>query len=157
MFVFATCVGQFTSKWWGLARARTANREKPLTCKLCIFTSSLLTCPASSASILCRVFLKCFRDPIRVPRIREIGSLQVHTGNLIFSFKKKLNSVLFQYMVWYGPTSERAWMQSRKKNWLNYADFTELKKITSRIYSNCTNYSSFLQVLQITLLFVLFH
>jgi len=23
--------------------------------------------------------LRCFRDPIRVPRIREIGSLQVHT------------------------------------------------------------------------------
>ena len=58
-------------------------------------------------------FLRCFRDPIRVPRIehrvprirenyhriprfgenrvpriREIGSLQVHIGYLIFSFKK---------------------------------------------------------------------
>jgi len=54
-----------------------------------------------------RVFLRRFRDPIlvprisenchwvtrirevRVPRIREIGSLQVHTGYLTFSFKKK--------------------------------------------------------------------
>jgi len=48
-------------------------------------------------------FLRCFRDPIRVPRIenrvlrirenripriREIGSLQVHTGYLTFSLKK---------------------------------------------------------------------
>jgi len=60
-----------------------------------------------------RVFFKCFRDPIRVPRInnwvprirqnyhrvpgirenrvpriREIGFLQVHTGHLTFSLKK---------------------------------------------------------------------
>ena len=50
-------------------------------------------------------FLRCFRDPIQVPRISnqvprirqnrvtrisEIGSLQVHTGYLIFSFKKTL-------------------------------------------------------------------
>jgi len=43
-------------------------------------------------------FLRCFRDPIRVPRmsenyhrgprIREIRSLQVHTGYLTFSLKK---------------------------------------------------------------------
>jgi len=32
---------------------RTANREKPLPHKLCSFTSSLCTCPASSASIEC--------------------------------------------------------------------------------------------------------
>ena len=42
-----------------------------------------------------RVFYRCFRDPIRVPRIenrvpriREIGSLQVHSGCLTFSLKK---------------------------------------------------------------------
>jgi len=53
-----------------------------------------------------RFFLRCFRDPTRVPRIRknydwvprirenqvprirEIGSLQVHTGYLTFSLKK---------------------------------------------------------------------
>jgi len=29
-----------------------------------------------------------------------------------------------------------------QKNWLKYTDFTELKKITSRIYSNCSNDSS---------------
>jgi len=34
------------------------------------------------------VFLRCFRNPIRVPRIREIGSLQVHNEYLIFSLKK---------------------------------------------------------------------
>ena len=45
-------------------------------------------------------------------------------------------------MVWYGPTSETAWMQRRQKNWLKYTDFTELKKITSTIYSGCSNYSS---------------
>ena len=36
-----------------------------------------------------QVFLRCFRDPIRVPRIREIGPLQIHTGCLTFSLKKK--------------------------------------------------------------------
>jgi len=65
------------------------------------------------------VFLRCFRDPIwvprienrvprisenhhrvlrikenRVPRIREIGALQVHIGYLTFSLKK-LQSVMF--------------------------------------------------------------
>jgi len=42
-----------------------------------------------------QVFLTRFRDPIRVPRIsnrvpriREIGSLRIHTGYLTFSFKK---------------------------------------------------------------------
>jgi len=41
------------------------------------------------------VFLRCFRDLIRVhrienrvPKIREIGSVRVHAGYLIFSFKK---------------------------------------------------------------------
>jgi len=34
-------------------------------------------------------------------------------------------------MVWRGPTSETVWMLRRKKNWLKYNDFTELKKITS--------------------------
>jgi len=54
-----------------------------------------------------------------------------------------LYSVFFQYMVWYGPISETAWMQRRqKKNWLKYTDFTELKKTTSGSYSNCSNYSS---------------
>ena len=33
-------------------------------------------------------FLRRFRDPIRVPRIREIGSLQINTGFLTFSLKK---------------------------------------------------------------------
>ena len=32
--------------------------------------------------------LRHLRDPIRVPRIGEIGSLQVHTRYLTFSFKK---------------------------------------------------------------------
>jgi len=33
-------------------------------------------------------------------------------------------------------------MQRRQENWLKYTDFTELKKVTSRIYSNCWNYFS---------------
>jgi len=53
-----------------------------------------------------------------------------------------LYGVFFQYMFWYGLTSETAWMQRRQKNWLKYTDFTELQKITSRIYSKCSNYSS---------------
>jgi len=83
---------------------RTANREKPHPHKLCIFTSSLCICPASSASTVYSVF--------------------------------------FQHMVWYGPTSETTWMQRRQKQLLKYTEFTELKKITSRIYSNCSNYCS---------------
>jgi len=38
-------------------------------------------------------FLRRFRDPIRVPRIREIGSLQVQTGYLTFSIKKAWHEV----------------------------------------------------------------
>jgi len=45
-------------------------------------------------------------------------------------------------MVWYGATSETVRMQRRQKSWLKYTNLTELKKITSRIYSNCSNYSS---------------
>jgi len=49
-------------------------------------------------TIFTLIFLRCFRDPIRVsrirehyhwfPRIRAIGSLQVHTRFRTFSFKK---------------------------------------------------------------------
>jgi len=51
-----------------------------------------------------------------------------HTQTLHF---QHLCSVFFQHMVWYGPTSETAWMHRRQKNWLQYTDFTELKTITS--------------------------
>ena len=53
-----------------------------------------------------------------------------------------LYKVFFQHMVSYSPTSETVWMQRRQKKWLKYTNFTELKKITSRIYSNCSNFSS---------------
>jgi len=36
-------------QWYGLARMHTANSEEPLPHNLCSFTSSLCTCPASSA------------------------------------------------------------------------------------------------------------
>jgi len=60
--------------------------------------SSVLVVSAYTAG-----FLRCFRDPFRAPRIenrvarvrenrvrriKEIGSLQVHTESLTFSFKK---------------------------------------------------------------------
>jgi len=45
-------------------------------------------------------------------------------------------------MIWYGSTSETVRMQIRQKNWLKFTNFTELKKITSGIYSNCLNHSS---------------
>jgi len=55
---------------------------------------------------------------------------------------QRLYSAFFQgivcYMTWYGPTSERVWMQTMQKNWLKYTDFTELKKTTSRLYLNCS-------------------
>jgi len=48
------------------------------------------------------MFSRCFRDQIRVlrienrvPRIREIGFLQVHTVYLTFSLKQHLEYVLF--------------------------------------------------------------
>jgi len=59
-------------------------------------------------TVLNRFFFKCFWDPIRVPRIREnyhrvpgirenrvprireIGSLNIHIGYLTFSLKKTL-------------------------------------------------------------------
>jgi len=75
--------------------------------------------------IIDQVFLRCFRDPIRVPRIENrvprikeiyhqvrrirenrvprirIGSLQVHTGHLTFSLKKtrymQIWMTLFQF------------------------------------------------------------
>ena len=50
--------------------------------------------------VLEHAFLRRFRDPIRVPRIenrvpriREIGSLQVHTGYLACSLKKLLGGI----------------------------------------------------------------
>jgi len=42
-----------------------------------------------------------------------------------------LQSLLFQHIIWYGPTSETACMQRWHKNWLKYTDFPELKKITN--------------------------
>jgi len=51
VFVFAKCCWSIHSKVVkGFARMRTTNREKPLPHKLCSFTSSLCTCPASSTS-----------------------------------------------------------------------------------------------------------
>jgi len=44
-----------------------------------------------------QVFLRRFKDPIRVPRIRETGSLQIHTGYLTFSFKKNLEIYSFMF------------------------------------------------------------
>ena len=64
---------------------------------------------------------------------------------------------IFQHTIWYCPTSATGWVQRREKNWSNYRDCTELKRITSRIYSNCLNYSCVLfQVLGSSSLFTLF-
>jgi len=54
-------------------------------------------------------FLRCFREPIRVPRIkenrvpriREIGSLQVHIGYLTFFLKKLFMYYLFPNIYTY--------------------------------------------------------
>ena len=43
--------------------------------------------------VSCQDFLRRFRDPIRVPTIREIESLQIHTGYLTFSLKKSCSIV----------------------------------------------------------------
>jgi len=39
-----------------------------------------------------------------------------------------------QHMIWYGPKSGKARMQSGQKNWLKYTDCAELKKTTITIY-----------------------
>jgi len=51
-------------------------------------------------------------------------------------------SAFFQHMIWYGPRSEKVQMHRRQKNWLKYTDCAELKKITVKIYWNCSIYSS---------------
>ena len=60
-------------------------------------------------------------------------SRQVYVHALLV---QHLWSVFFQYMIWYGPTSETVWMQRRQKNWLKYIDCAERKKITIGIYWN---------------------
>jgi len=67
--------------------------------------TNIFSCYEAPSGIKSRVFSRCFRDPIPVPRIsnrvirirenyhrvlriREIGSLQVHTGYLTISLKK---------------------------------------------------------------------
>jgi len=66
-------------------------------------------------------FLKRFRDPIwvpsisnRIPRIRQIGSLQIHTGYLTFSLKKPW------YKCWLTCNINDATMSSTKKLLLAY-------------------------------------
>ena len=76
------------------------------TCTLLFnWINSITHCSKSMGCMVIVVFLRCFRDPIwvlriekpvsrisqnyhRVPRLREIESLQVHTGYLTFSLKK---------------------------------------------------------------------
>ena len=99
-FVFAKCCWSIHSK--GLARTRTANREKPLPYKLRSFTSSSYTYPASSTSIWCIFSI--------------YGLVWSNIGNSLDAEKQK--------------------------NWFKYTDFTELKKITGRINSNTSNFSS---------------
>jgi len=60
-------------------------------------------------------------------------------------------------MVLYGPTLETVRMQRRQKSWLKSTDFTELKKIASRIYSNCPIVLLFFSSPANLLLFILFH
>jgi len=53
-----------------------------------------------------------------------------------------LYGAFFQHMIWYGPTSETALCREDRKYDQICADFAELKKITSRIYSNYSIHSS---------------
>ena len=66
-------------------------------------------------------------------------SCQVYVHALLV---QHLQSVFFQHMIWFGPKSGKVSMQRNQKNWLKYTDCAELKKITIRIYSNCSIYSS---------------
>jgi len=71
----------------------------------CVFKTFHYDLSYSSWILQIPGFLRCFRDPIRVPRIREIGSLQVHIGYLTFSLKKNCkyhnffipNSTIYNY------------------------------------------------------------
>jgi len=53
-----------------------------------------------------------------------------------------LYGAFLQHLIRYGPTSETALCREGRKFDKKYTDFTELKKITSRYYSNCSIYSS---------------
>ena len=44
--------------------------------------------------------------------INSTVSRKVHVHALLV---QRLYGVFFQYMVWYGPTAETAWMQRRQK------------------------------------------
>ena len=52
--------------------------------------------------------------------------------------------VVYFFNIWlvWSNIRNSSWMQERQKNLLKYSDFTELKKITNRIYSICSNYFS---------------
>jgi len=85
------------------------------------------------SSPLAGLFLRRFRDPLRVtrisnrvprirenyhrvpktrenrvPRIREIGSLQIHTGCLTFFFKKNCLSVISSQHLWEPSSANKA-------------------------------------------------
>ena len=51
IFVFVKCCWSIHSRVVRLGSVRTANREKPLSHKLCGNTTSLCRCPTSSVSI----------------------------------------------------------------------------------------------------------
>jgi len=61
-------------------------------------------------------------------------------------------------MVWYGPTSQTAWMQRIQKKWLNkYRIYRSEEDKQYNLLKLFELLFSFFQVLQISLLFVLFH
>jgi len=64
--------------------------------------------------------------------------LQFHVKFMCMPCSSASVECIFQHMFRYGPTSETDWMQRRLKKWLKYTNFTELKKITSKICRNCT-------------------
>jgi len=106
------------------------------------------------------MYLICFRKVLLVSSLKWKGLASMRTANwekplyttsavshqvyVHALLVQHLLHVFFQHMVWYAPTSESVWMQRRQKNWLKYTDFTELKKVTIRIYSKCLIYSSLL-------------
>jgi len=84
----------------------------------------------------------------RVPTIRKIGSLQIHTGFLTFSLKKTLKLVLFWSGIWYAKLiflkiifkenfiyfKSVIWIQGRTQGrvlWLTPLEFNILQKLFS--------------------------
>jgi len=161
---FRKCCWSIHSNVVRLDKHAQSKQRKATTTKLCRFTASLCTCPASSASIQSVVGFKFFKrtdsltsglinnrffhyhsrtpdlsqQPVRcIKEIPRTGSCEPveshHCIKCIFSTYG---------LVWFNIRNSLDAEKAEKLIKILYIDFTELKKIITSLYSNCSNYSS---------------